>query len=235
MNKFLSIIVWAFGTLLTVILFFVMLFFTIITFPFDKKRKLVHAQWFWWADILTDFSPFWKVRVSGLENIDKKATYVIAANHQSLTDIILLYKTKMQFKWVAKESLFKVPFIGWCLALAKHIALTRGSYSSVKQLYRDAAMWLRRDISVLLFPEGTRSRTGEVNTFQNGAFKLAIKEKRQILPIVISGTRDTIPRGSWIFNTNVECSVKICPPIPTEQLNAGDFERLKEMTLEYFK
>ena len=211
MNKFLSIVVWAFGAILTIILFFVMAALFIVTFPFDKNRKLLHAQCFWWSDILSTFNPFWKVRISGLENIDKKAVYVIVANHQSLADIVVLYKTRMQFKWVAKESLFKVPFIGWCLALAGHIALKRGSYSSVKKIYQDAAVWLKRGVSVLLFPEGTRSQTDSMNPFQNGAFKLAIKEKRPILPVVVSGTRNIIPRGSWIFNSNTTCSIKVCP------------------------
>lgn len=91
----------------------------------------------------------------------------------------------MQFKWVAKASLFKVPFIGWSLGLAKHIRLSRGNFSSIKKVYRQAASWLKEGMSVLFFPEGTRSANDEMGQFQNGAFKLAIKEKVPILPVAI--------------------------------------------------
>lgn len=226
-----SIIVWGMGLFMTLALFFAMLFFTALLLPFDKKRKVAHAQCYWWADILTNLNPFWKVRVKGLHNIERRATYVIVSNHQSLADIILLYKTKMQFKWVAKENLFKVPVIGWCLALSRHIPLVRGDYSSVRKVYRDAVMWLRNDVSVLFFPEGTRSRTSEMNEFQNGAFKLAIKEKKPILPIALSGTRNAIPRGSWVFDTKIDCVLEVFAPISTDGFQAGEFERLKEITL----
>jgi len=103
-----SVIIWVMGTLLIVLLFLVMVFLTIIFYPFDKKRKIVHAQCFWWADAITALNPYWDVKVSGLENIDHHKKYVVVLNHQSLADIVLMYKTKMQFKWVAKDSLFKV-------------------------------------------------------------------------------------------------------------------------------
>lgn len=142
MRRLVSMAVWIFGVLLTALLYFVMLFLVIILYPFDKKRKVAHAQCYWWSDTLAHINPGWKIYASGLENIDKKKTYVIVANHQSLADIIVLYQMKTQFKWVAKESLFKVPFLGWCLSLAKHIKIERGKFSSVKKVYRQAAEWL---------------------------------------------------------------------------------------------
>jgi 1-acyl-sn-glycerol-3-phosphate acyltransferase len=173
-------------------------------------------------------NPLWDIRLYGEENADKKETYVIVANHESLGDIIVLYKTRLQFKWVAKESLFKVPFVGWCLSLSKHIKLKRGDFSSIKQVYREAAEWLKKDISVFFFPEGTRSNNNEMNDFQNGPFKLAIKEKKPILPIVIKGTRETIPKGSWLFTKKVNGKITILPPVRTENLNPGDFNALKD-------
>jgi 1-acyl-sn-glycerol-3-phosphate acyltransferase len=150
------------------------------------------------------------------------------ANHQSLADIIVMYKTRMQFKWVAKESLFKVPFIGWCLSLSKHIKLKRGDFGSIKNIYREASAWLKKDMSVLFFPEGTRSETGEIKDFQNGAFKLAIKEKKPVLPVSIIGTRDAIPKGSWVFNTKVSCKLTVLPAIETKDLPIGDFAVLRD-------
>jgi len=224
--------VWAIGSIMTILLYFAMLFFTVILFPFDKKRKVAHAQCFWWADAVIGLNPYWDLSVSGLENIDKRKTYIIVANHQSLADIIVVYKTKMQFKWVAKESLFGVPFVGWSLALAKHIKLERGKFGSIKKVYREAAEWLRKGMSVLFFPEGTRSLTNEMGDFQNGAFKLAIKEGVPILPISIEGTGSAIPKGSWIFQAKVPARLKVLPPIDTSQFKPADFAKLRDLARE---
>ncbi|MDD5422457.1 MAG: lysophospholipid acyltransferase family protein [Candidatus Omnitrophota bacterium] len=222
--------IWIITFTLTAVLFFVMLFLTIILFPFDRKRKIVHAQCFWWAGAVVYSNPYWTLRVSGLENIDHKKTYIVVANHQSLADIAVIYFTRMQFKWVAKAALFKVPFIGWCMSLARHIKLARGNFGSIKKVYREAAGWLRSGVSVLFFPEGTRSGTDEMGDFQNGAFKLAIKEGVPILPISISGTRDTIPKGSWMFETKVVGVMKVLPPIETAGFSPADFSRLRDIT-----
>ena len=173
-------------------------------------------------------NPYWSIQVSGLEHIDHKKTYVIIANHQSMADIVVLYQTKMQFKWVAKASLFKVPFIGWCLSLIKHIKLTRGDFASIKEIYQKASYWLQKDMSVLFFPEGTRSSSAEMGAFQNGAFKLAIKEKKPILPICLKGTQAAIPKGSWIFKTKVNGEVIVLEPISTDGYGPGDFVLLRD-------
>jgi 1-acyl-sn-glycerol-3-phosphate acyltransferase len=136
----------------------------------------------------------------------------------------------MQFKWVAKESLFDVPFIGWNMSLARHIKLERGKFSSIKKVYREAAHWLRSGMSVLFFPEGTRSETDDMKDFQNGAFKLAIKERVPILPMSIEGTGDAIPKGSWLFKTKVAGTIKVLPPIDTSRFGPADFAELRDLT-----
>jgi len=228
MTAITSVVVWAVTGILTILLFFVELVLTIILFPFDKKRKVNHAQCFWWSSAVIGCNPYWNVKVSGLENIDRHKTYVVVANHQSLADIVVMYQTRMQFKWIAKESLFKVPFIGWCLSLTKHIKLSRGSFGSIKKVYRQAAGWLRNGISVLFFPEGTRSRDGEIDKFQNGAFKLAIQEGKPILPVAIKGTSEAIPKGSWIFSTKVMGKITVLAPVETKNLEPKDFIALRD-------
>ncbi|MBU2541647.1 MAG: 1-acyl-sn-glycerol-3-phosphate acyltransferase [Candidatus Omnitrophica bacterium] len=232
MKALLSITIWVITAIITILLFFVVFFAVVISLPFDKKRKFAHAQCFWWADAVIGLNPYWNIRVSGLENIDPRKTYVVVANHQSLADIVVLYKTHMQFKWVAKESLFKVPFVGWNLSLIKHIKLSRGKFGSIKKVYREAARWLQKDMSVLFFPEGTRSQTDEMNKFQNGAFKLAIKEHKPILPICISGTREAITKGSWIFKTKVSAELKVLPAVNTEDFKPADFAHLRDIVQE---
>lgn len=228
-QSMLSIAIWFVGILLTVLLFFVMAFVSIIFFPFDRKRKITHAQCFWWTDAVTALNPYWDVKVEGLDNIDHKKTYIVVSNHQSLADIILMYKTKMQFKWVAKESLFKIPVLGWNMLLTKHIRLRRKEFSSIKKVYKEASEWLRSGISIVFFPEGTRNNDSEAGEFQNGAFKLAIKEKVPILPILIRGTRDAIPKGSWRFTTRISCLIKVLPSIDTSTYLPADYSRLSNL------
>lgn len=227
-----SLIIWFVGTLLTVLLFIDMAFFSIILFPFDRKRKFTHAQCYWWADAVTALNPYWSVKVEGLNNIDHNKAYVAVSNHQSLADIVLMYKTKMQFKWVAKESLFKIPILGWNMLLARHIQLKRGHFSSIKKVYRQASEWLHRGVSVVFFPEGTRNSGLEAGEFQNGAFKLAIKEKVPLLPILIQGTKEAIPKGSWRFTTKISCMIKVLPPIDTSGYSTVDYSRLRDLVRE---
>ena len=231
-KKLISMIIWANGAVLTFALFLLMLFFSTILYPFDRQRRLPHALCYWWSDLNIALNPYWKLMVSGLENIDRKKTYVIIANHLSQADIVLLYQTRMQFKWVAKSPLFAVPVLGWCMTLCKHIKLERGSLSSVKDIYRKAATWLRSGMSVLFFPEGTRSENGDMKEFQNGAFKLAIKENVPILPIAIRGTHNTLPKGSWLFNTNITLRLKVLPSIDVSGYSPADFAALRDRARE---
>lgn len=230
MKIVLSVLIWLLVAVMSVLVFLASSFMAVFLFPFDRDRKTVHTFGYWWADGILAANPFWSLKVTGLENIDPHKTYVIVANHQSIFDIALLYKTHMQFKWIAKENLFSIPIFGWNMSMAKHVKIARGERSSIKQAYDQAAGWLKKGISVLFFPEGTRSVTNELNTFKNGAFKLAIQEKKSILPISISGTRDIIPRGSFILKkAEAVCTLKVLPAIETKDLLPEDFARLKDV------
>jgi 1-acyl-sn-glycerol-3-phosphate acyltransferase len=100
------------------------------------------------------------------------------------------------------------------MSMVGYIPLSRGSRGSIRESFEDAADWLARNVSVLIFPEGTRSATGEIQSFKNGAFKLALQANAPVLPIVISGTRDAIPKGTWIFRHKVDALISIIPPVP---------------------
>ncbi|MFH1876888.1 MAG: lysophospholipid acyltransferase family protein [Candidatus Omnitrophota bacterium] len=224
----LSLLIWLVISILTIMLYGAMLLCATLLYPFDKKRKITHAQCFWWSDAIIWLNPYWNVTVRGLEHIDPKRTYIVIANHQSLADIVLVYQTKMQFKWVAKASLFGVPFVGWSMTLAKHIKLKRGDFGSIKKIYREAALWLRGGMSVLFFPEGTRNEKNAIGDFQNGAFKLAIKEHVPILPVAIEGTGAAIPKGNWIFTTKTSATLTILPAIETTKYMPADFAALRQ-------
>ena len=227
MGLLISLLIWMAGGLITVATFLVSLVLSIILFPFPFREKMVHAQCFWWSDAIIALNPYWAISIKGLENIDPSKTYVIAANHQSLADIVIIYQTRMYFKWVAKEELLKVPFIGGLLWVNKHIIVSRGDFGSTKEVYRRAAEYLKRGTSMLFFPEGTRSSTDQMGEFQNGAFKLAIKEGKSVLPVFIGGTREAIPKGGFIFKTKVSGRLVVLPPIDTSSLKIADYAALR--------
>ncbi|MFA5146742.1 MAG: lysophospholipid acyltransferase family protein [Candidatus Omnitrophota bacterium] len=235
MRFIISILIWVVGAVITAAAFIASLALSIAPFPLPNRRKLVHAQCFWWADALVALNPFWSLSVEGLENIDHDKTYVIVANHQSLADIIIVYKTHMYFKWVAKKSLLRVPFIGGLLWVNDHILLSRGDFGSIKEVYREASERLRAGISVLFFPEGTRSGTDEMSEFLNGAFKLAIKESKPVLPVFIGGTREAIPKGGWVFKTKVSARLVVFPPIDISGYKTADYAVLRDLVRDKLK
>lgn len=224
-----SCVIWIVGSILTILISLSIVLFAIILYPFDKMRKVVHAHGYLWSDLLIALNPYWSVEVSGLKNIDRTKTYVIVANHQSIADIILLYQTRMQFKWVANEYLFKLPVIGLSMLITRHIKLRKGKLGSIKKAYQEASEWLRRGMSIMLFPEGTRSNGYGLKEFQNGAFKLAIKEQVPILPISIKGTGNAIPRGSRLFTTKIPVSMKVLEPVDTAGSSQDDFEKIRDL------
>jgi len=230
MRMFVSAIVWVFIGIMTVLVMISVLLLAL--FPFDRQRRASHAVGFWWAEAIVGLNPFWNVEISGLEHVDPRKTYVLIANHESMADIVLLYKTHLQFKWVAKKSLFKIPVFGWCMSLMKYVPLSRDEHGSIKAAYFQAARWLKDGMSVLFFPEGTRSRDGRISQFKNGAFKLAIEEGRPVLPIYIGGSRNLIQRGSWVFNSRAVCRLKILAPIGTTGLKPEEFSHLRDEVRE---
>lgn len=230
-----SILIWIAGVVITAYAFISSLIIKIWPFPISNRARLVHAQCFWWSDALIALNPYWKLKVEGLENIDHSRTYVIVANHQSLADIIIIYQLHMYFKWVAKKELLKLPFIGGLLWVNDHILLSREELSSIKEVYQKAGQQLRNGTSMLFFPEGTRSDTDDMGEFKNGAFKLAIKEGKNILPVFIDGTREAIPKGGWIFKAKVSGRLVVLPPIDVSDFKTADFARLRDLTRDRLK
>jgi 1-acyl-sn-glycerol-3-phosphate acyltransferase len=235
MKFVLSILVWAAGFIITAATFISSLVIKMIPFPIPNRERLIHAQCFWWSDALIALNPYWKVKVEGLENIDPLKTYVIVANHQSLADIIIIYQTHMYFKWVAKKALLKLPFIGGLLWINDHVLLSRDEHGSIKEVYRKAAERLKSGTSMLFFPEGTRSGTYDMGEFKNGAFKLAIKEAKPVLPIFLGGMREAIPKGGWVFSAKVSGRLVVLPPIDVSGLKTADFASLRDLTRDRLK
>jgi len=230
-----SLFIWIAGIVITASAFLASVVIKFLPLPIPNREKLVHAQCFWWSDTLIALNPFWKLDIKGLENIDPSQTYVVVANHQSLGDIIIIYQTHMYFKWVAKKELLKVPFIGGLLWVNDHVLVARDELGSIKEVYKKASAHLKSGVSMLFFPEGTRSATDEMGEFKNGAFKLAIKEKRPILPVFIGGTREAIPKGGFLFKTKVQGRLVVLPPIETTGMEIADYATLRDNVRDALK
>lgn len=182
------------------------------TFWVDEHAAYPHANSGFWAHMLLRANPAWKLTLEGSLPVDR-GPYVIVANHQSQLDVFAIYLIRHHFKWISKASMLWVPFIGWNIRLCRYIALTRGDKESIATCMETAADWIRRGVSVLFFPEGTRSPDGTVRPFKLGAFRLAAETGALLLPITISGTDRVLPKGGWLFVEQSHIRVHVGSPI----------------------
>ena len=139
------------------------------------------------------------VKVEGRENLEKKQSYVFVANHQGAFDIFLIYGfLGRNFKWMMKEGLRKFPVIGVSCAVAGQIFVDNSSPAAIRRTMEEAEKTLREGMSVAVFPEGSRSRTGRMGRFHTGAFRLALEFAMPVVPLTIDGAYSVLPRGSWL-------------------------------------
>jgi 1-acyl-sn-glycerol-3-phosphate acyltransferase len=206
------------------LLFPVCVLIWVFTVLFDRRLFLLHRMSCIWSELVFFLNPYWRVRFTGREKIDRRTAYVIVSNHQSGADILVLFKLMIHFKWVSKWSLYFFPFIGWNMALNGYIALKRGRKSSINRMVEKCTDAIRGGNSVMIFPEGTRSKDGNVQPFKPGAFRIALETGAPVLPIAIHGTSRAIRKGGLMIHWNHDMEVVIMDPLPRE-LVAGDDQK----------
>jgi 1-acyl-sn-glycerol-3-phosphate acyltransferase len=202
--------------------------FSIAASFFDKSgRYMIGAARVWARSLLLLVRI--RVEVDGLERIDPNGAYVFAANHLSYTDTpVVLSYIPVQFRFMAKQGLFQIPFLGTHLIQAGHIPVPREDpRAAVKTLTRAAEMIRDRGISVLIFPEGGRSEDGELQPFKEGAAYIAIKAGVPLAPIALIGTREVLAMGSATFRAG-RVRLRIGEPIPVTGLTLRDRHALTE-------
>ena len=196
----------------------------VVCYPFDKKRVVVHKISKWLTDILFVFAPGMRRDVIGMENIDPKQAYVVVLNHQSMVDILSIYNLPLVFKWVSKKEVYRIPLVGRLLLMHGDIVINRASAKEAMQLVHSKGKeWLKKGASVSIFPEGTRSKDGEIHNFKAGAFILAKDAGVPILPIVLDGTNTLIRKG-WMINWRNRITIKVLPPISAEEVQNRDIK-----------
>lgn len=177
-------------------------------------------------------TPIWTFIVEGEKpaGIDKES-FVVVANHQSTADPFLLSQLPWDMRWISKESLFKLPLLGWLMQFGGDIPLRRGERDSVEQMFAECRKTLNAGVSVMIFPEGTRSPDGKIQAFKDGAFHLAIETQKPIVPLAVYGTHACRPKGSLWFG-EAKAVVKILETVPTAGLTQADLPKLKETVRE---
>lgn len=204
----------------------------VVCYPFDKARRAVHELSRILVRIFYGIPPAWRFRIVGRELADKRKSYVIVLNHNAMIDIPTLYFLPLNFRWVSKREVFRIPFFGQFLLLHGDICIDRGrAAEAMEQLLRQGRMWISRGASVAVFPEGTRSKDGEIHRFKAGAFMLAHETGTPILPVVMDGTR-TLIRRNRLFNWRNRITLHVLPPVPADEVAAADPHVLAERTRE---
>jgi 1-acyl-sn-glycerol-3-phosphate acyltransferase len=226
MDAIISFIVWIFGIIFIVVFFPLSVIIWFLLYPVDPERSVMH----WWlvfqGNLLSRLIPFWKVKVEGRNKAKKRTAYVIISNHQSILDILVLNCLRYRFRWISKIENHKVPLFGWYLRMAKYITIDRGNKESKAEMLEKSAQSLRKGISIMMFPEGTRSPDKEISTFKLGAFQLALMTDKPILPVILDGTGGILPKHGLIFSRGYIIRIKILDPVHPGSFGTADPEGL---------
>jgi 1-acyl-sn-glycerol-3-phosphate acyltransferase len=193
--------------------------------PHGKRVYRINQFWTWLILRLGGVS----LRVRGLENIDAHEPYIFMANHQSNVDIPVLIQSLLRFqlRWIAKKELLRVPLFGWAMRATKHITVDRADPLDAMKSVERARERIAAGISVVIFPEGTRSRDGRLLPFKKGGFLIAAKTGAKIVPVTIVGSAALLPSGAWQLRAGA-VDVFVDQPIASEGYRAGQLKALSD-------
>ncbi len=190
--------------------------FTIVCFPWKNGKAPRAVQVFWSRSVL--WFLLVPIKVTGKENVNPKQSYVFVANHQSFLDVFAVYGwLPNNFKWLMKKELRKVPFVGTACKVAGHIFVDRTNPRAALQSMELIKKELVDGISTVIFPEGTRTKTGEMGRFKQGAFKIAMDLNLPVVPISLSGFYDAMPRNHFYVSPHARVHLNIGKPIDLSQ------------------
>lgn len=217
--------IWLLIFLTCPVLFVGALLVWLVTWPFDSRLRALHLYSCAWASIYTYVFPYWHVRVRDRDRLRNDTAYVVVSNHQSLLDILVLFRLYRHFKWVSKAVIFRLPFIGWNMTLNRYIPIRRGDPADAVRMMTACGDALEGGSSIMIFPEGTRSLDGELRDFKHGAFTLALRHHVPILPIVLDGTLHALPKHG-IVSPGADIDIQVLEPISVADFS--DVDALRE-------
>lgn len=231
MQRLVNAWVWTTTVLIVLIGFFYVSIVWLVTAPFDPGRYAAGRAFRYLAVASTWLNPYWHFHTNGVAITDPRRPYVVVANHESYADIFLVSHLKWEMKWLAKDTIFKIPVMGWMMRMAGDVPIIRGNRGSGMQALEACRDRLSKRVSVMIFPEGTRTRSDDLLPFKDGAFQLAVSAGAPIIPIAIAGTRDAMAKGSFSFR-RATAICKVLQPIETTGLTNADVSSLREKTRE---
>jgi len=202
----------------------------LFTAPFDKGRYAAGRAFRIVGVTAMRLNGLWKFRTRGSLD-DARRPYVVVANHESYADVFLISCFPWEMKWLSKDTMFKIPCMGWMMQMAGDIKLVRGDRDSTINAIAQCRDRLAKKVSVMIFPEGTRSKTQEMLPFKDGAFRLAIETQAPVLPIAVAGTRNAMAKGTFRF-LRARALAQVLEPIDTTGMTMDDIGRLKQMARE---
>jgi len=197
------------------------------TAPFDPGRYAVGRFFRLIGFAGASLNPWWHFRTTGLRVRDPRRPYVAVSNHESYADIFLLCFLPWEMKWLAKQAIFNIPVMGWLMRMAGDVPLVRGNRESALGALGQCRDRLTKRVSVMVFPEGTRSRTDDLLPFKDGAFHVAVQAQAPVLPIAIAGTRHAMAKNSFLVG-RATAVCRVLEPIETTGLTADDVPALRE-------
>ena len=199
----------------------------LVTAPFDPGRYWAGFLFRKLAVVHQRLNPLWHFSVSGALPKDPRRPYIVVSNHESFVDILLISHLPWEMKWLSKVEMFKIPLVGWMMRLAGDVPLRRGESSSAVTAMAACRDRLERRVSVMIFPEGTRSASGELAAFKDGAFRLAIETGTTILPVAVHGTRTALRKHDWRLGRS-RAEARVLEPVDVSGLDASDVATLRE-------
>jgi 1-acyl-sn-glycerol-3-phosphate acyltransferase len=217
-----SLCIWTAGALFLIISFPPSFLIWLVVLPFDRKRVVMHRILLWHCVVYKSLVPMKSFSCEGKEKIVKGNTYIVISNHQSSLDIVFLNALGLDYKWISKIENNKVPIIGWYLSMADYISVDRNKADSKKQMFEKSSEFLNDGISIMIFPEGTRSPNGEIGFFKRGAFMLAIQTGVPLLPVVIDGTGGILPKQGLIFGAKRDIKMQVLAPQYPEDFDTNN-------------
>ncbi len=218
--------------ILSAVIFTVLLFLPAFVSCFlDRSGKWPSFFQKLWVNLLLWTNGI-RLHVTGLENLSGKEAYILVSNHASILDIpAIISACPLPVRFLAKKSLSWFPIFGWFLYLAEHILIERESAPSALKSLKKAAGILKKGMSIIVFPEGTRTPDGEVKEFKRGAFLLAQHSKFSIVPISVGGSFQMLPRHGWCFWPG-SIYIHMDKPIPTKNLTSSEAKTLMDRVRE---
>jgi 1-acyl-sn-glycerol-3-phosphate acyltransferase len=224
---------WTWFVLAAFIILFmpVIVLWRLIGWPFDRMNYLGGRLFRLAGAITVRLTPRWHFAVRGVMPTNPRLPYVVVANHESFADMLLLCLLPWEMKWLSKIEIMWVPILGWSMWGARDVGVKRGRATSARLAMAACRERLAGHVSIMMFPEGTRSPTRELLPFKDGAFRLAVEAGVPVLPLAIHGTRHAIARHDWRINS-ATAVVEVLEPIPSTGINQMELKRLVRERIE---